>query len=30
LETGLDHRVKHLFSREDNELKAAVMSMLGK
>lgn len=30
LETGLDHRVKHLFSREDNELKTAVMNMLGK
>lgn len=30
LETGLDHRVKHLFSKEDNELKTAVMNMLGK
>lgn len=30
METGFDHRVKHLFSAEDNELKAAVMSMLGK
>lgn len=29
LETGLDHRVKHLFSKEDNELKTAVMGMLG-
>ncbi|WP_215402627.1 coniferyl aldehyde dehydrogenase [Vibrio gigantis] len=30
LETGLDHRVKYLFSKEDNELKTAVMNMLGK